>query len=151
MLKRRYAFTMIELVFVILILGILAAVAIPKLAATRDDAKMVTIAQNITIGAQEIATYAVSQGQTLDDMSAMSNAIEHMQHDGDAVLSPKKAVIKIGNVNDCITMQIVTNATEDNLTLSYGNAGSDTQCLRLQSSVDAAKYPMKLRGEYVKY
>jgi len=32
---------MIELVFVIVILGILAAVAIPKLAATRDDAVLV--------------------------------------------------------------------------------------------------------------
>jgi len=32
------AFTMIELVFVIVIIGILAAVAVPRLAATRDDA-----------------------------------------------------------------------------------------------------------------
>lgn len=32
------AFTMIELVFVIVVLGILAAVAIPRLAVTRDDA-----------------------------------------------------------------------------------------------------------------
>ena len=31
-------FTMIELIFSIVIIGILAAVAIPKLAATRDDA-----------------------------------------------------------------------------------------------------------------
>lgn len=32
------AFTMVELVFVIVIVGILSAIAIPKFAATRDDA-----------------------------------------------------------------------------------------------------------------
>ncbi len=34
----RKAFTMVELVFVIVVIGILAGVAVPKFAATRDDA-----------------------------------------------------------------------------------------------------------------
>ena len=38
--KTKKAFTMIELVFTIVIIGILAAVAIPRLAATRDDAEL---------------------------------------------------------------------------------------------------------------
>lgn len=38
MQTKRNAFTMIELIFVIVVLGILAAIAVPKLAATRDDA-----------------------------------------------------------------------------------------------------------------
>lgn len=37
---KRFGFTMIELVFVIVVLGILAAVAIPRLAVTRDDAQI---------------------------------------------------------------------------------------------------------------
>ncbi|OIP56881.1 MAG: hypothetical protein AUK54_01260 [Helicobacteraceae bacterium CG2_30_36_10] len=40
MKNKKNAFTMIELVFVIVILGILAAVAIPKFAATRTDAQI---------------------------------------------------------------------------------------------------------------
>lgn len=38
MLKSR-AFTMVELIFVIVILGILSAVAVPKINASRDDAR----------------------------------------------------------------------------------------------------------------
>ena len=34
----RYAFTMMELIFVIIVVGILSAVALPKFTATRDDA-----------------------------------------------------------------------------------------------------------------
>lgn len=39
--KNRKAFTMIELVFVIVVIGILSSIAIPKFAATRGDAEMV--------------------------------------------------------------------------------------------------------------
>ena len=36
--RTQKAFTMVELVFVIVVIGILAAIAVPKLAVTRDDA-----------------------------------------------------------------------------------------------------------------
>ena len=39
-IKFKSAFTMIELVFVIVVIGILASVAIPRLSATRDDAEI---------------------------------------------------------------------------------------------------------------
>jgi len=38
--QSKSAFTMLELIFIIVIIGILASVAIPRLAATRDDAEI---------------------------------------------------------------------------------------------------------------
>lgn len=50
-------FTMIELIFVIVILGILAAVAIPRLAATRDDAEVSKAATNIQTAISDVSAY----------------------------------------------------------------------------------------------
>ena len=44
--KMKNGFTMIELIFVIVILGILSAIAIPKMMATKDDANIVKEIQN---------------------------------------------------------------------------------------------------------
>jgi len=57
---KKNAFTMVELVFVIVVLGILAAVAVPKLAATRDDALVVRGKADVAA----IRTGIVSERQT---------------------------------------------------------------------------------------
>jgi len=56
------AFTMIELIFVIVIIGIMAAVAIPKLSATRDDAKISKMISNARIAVQDIGNNIASVG-----------------------------------------------------------------------------------------
>lgn len=50
-------FTMVELIFVIVILGILAAVAIPRLAATRDDAAATKASMNLAAFISDIGAY----------------------------------------------------------------------------------------------
>ena len=149
----RKAFTMIELVFVIVILGILATVAIPKISATRDDAYTVKLANNIMTGAGEIASYAMANAQIDSDLAVMSNAIASLSSTGDAQLSDNKAVVKAGTVNACVEISIDSNLTTgvDTLNINFGNSSHDFKCIALQSAIDANEYPMKLRGTSVSY
>ena len=48
MLNNKNAFTMIELIFVIVIIGIVAAIGVPKLAIARNDAKASVIATRLS-------------------------------------------------------------------------------------------------------
>ena len=52
-------FTMIELIFVIVILGILASVAIPRLAATREDAEISAAVANLRTLVSDVSAYLV--------------------------------------------------------------------------------------------
>jgi general secretion pathway protein G len=60
---KRSGFTMIELIFVIVILGILASVAIPKLAATRDDAKISKALNELATLKSDFSSYYTAQGK----------------------------------------------------------------------------------------
>lgn len=67
------AFTMIELIFVIVILGILATVAIPRLTATRDDAEIAKASTNLNTLIGDLGAYYTSQGEFANKLSNMTN------------------------------------------------------------------------------
>ncbi len=146
------AFTMIELIFVIVIIGILSAVAIPKLNATRNDAEVSVRANNVAIGAEEIATYAVAHGKTETTFSTMSNAISTMITKNNASqINATTLNIRMHNTLDCLQLKVINSATDANLTLAYGNAGNDTRCQALQGAINASDYPISLSGTRVIY
>lgn len=148
----RTAFTMVELIFVIVILGILAAVAIPRLNATRDDAKISRTAQLVMNGVSEIAAYAVSKGSTEDNLSLMSNSIASLIASGEAQdVAVKKVAVGIGSVSECVTIDVNTTAEREILNLTVHNAGVDRMCDALHGAVHAEDYPMQIRGASIVY
>ena len=69
------AFTMIELIFVIVIIGILLTVAIPKLSATRDDAKVASIISTTKIIINNSKAFFTAKGESEWIDATLFNAI----------------------------------------------------------------------------
>ncbi|MDO2408908.1 type II secretion system protein [Campylobacter magnus] len=103
-------FTMIELIFVIVILGILASVAIPRLAATRTDAEISAAVSNLrTILSDAAAYYAVKGefGSTVKwkDITNVPLYQNHIQGPIDSSIQAVQAVyLGVADDKECILL-----------------------------------------------
>ncbi len=70
----RSAFTMIELILVIVIIGILATIALPKLFAVRDDAKLANEVSNMSMCIRDAASKYTATG--MDMQAGDSNSCD---------------------------------------------------------------------------
>ena len=103
-------FTMIELIFVIVILGILASVAIPRLAGTREDAEISTAVANLRTLLGDAASYYVVKG-SFDGAKWTEITSVPLKKDtaGAAIgdtLATTTAYLKVSDTNDCIGVQV---------------------------------------------
>jgi len=73
MYKSKKAFTIMEFIFIIVIIGIISSVVLPRLSTTRDDAKVTFCLQDITIFIRDLSSYYTSQGKFSLDMKEMSD------------------------------------------------------------------------------
>lgn len=127
-------FTMIELIFVIVILGILAAVAIPRLAATRDDAEVSKAATNISTLISDLGAYYTSQGQFAANLNEMTN----VQLDpGTGLTGELKAAGK-----KCISVTLEAGDPATNrpayLTVADGTNANDGICTKILANKGVA-------------
>lgn len=114
----RSAFTMIELIFVIVILGILAVVAIPKLSATRDDAKITSGVTDTRQFLSDIGSYYIANG-TFSKPSIMSN----VKLDTDTTASVDLTTNLIIDGKKCVEFKFTTaGSKEGNVTVSASDS-----------------------------
>lgn len=133
---KRSGFTMIELIFVIVILGILASVAIPKLAATRDDAKISKMASNAATFVSDAGSYYVSQGLanwTGANWDDITNVELYTDTAGTTTAKGTAAtgatVYLVDEGVDCLTF---THANAGTLTVADG-AGTTPTCAQVKA------------------
>jgi len=120
---KRAGFTMIELIFVIVILGILAAVAIPKLAATRDDAKVSTEVANLATCIQDLGSKYTADGN-ISDVNASSNACKQIKCFSLRTTTDGNLTVSANNASDayCATARTLAGTKDLNGTHQFGGS-----------------------------
>jgi type II secretory pathway pseudopilin PulG len=148
---KRYAFTMIELIFIILLIGILAAIAVPKMVATRDDAYVSKMGQNVMTASFEVASYVVAKGAVDPTMSNMSDTVKQLVAAGEAIEAPRTVTFKMGSVVNCVGLDInqSIDGTIEEIQLRYGSDQGDHLCIGLHEVIDEARFPIPLKGKTV--
>ena len=138
---------MIELIFVIVILGILASVAIPRLAATREDAEISAAVANLRTLVSDASAYYTVKGEfgSATKWNAITNVpLNLVGNTGNAVAlaaANPTAYLKVGNV-DCIGVKLVEKVgttTPAHIEI-IKKSPSNAVCAKVQSSEPLRPY-----------
>lgn len=97
------AFTILELVFVIVILGILAAIALPKFSSSRDEAEVSKSLNNLKTLINDISIYALKNSD-LSTMNLMSNVSGVENVDLKNFTGIKEVNFRVGEDKECIKL-----------------------------------------------
>ena len=128
----RKGFTMIELIFVIVILGVLASVAIPRLAATRDDAEVAKAATNLTTAVSDITAYYTAKG------TFKGSGTSNVTFDKITNALDKSGRLMVKGKIECVTVKLpdatagTTAAASDKVELKLTFTDGDAVCKQLR-------------------
>ncbi|MDY4860579.1 MAG: type II secretion system protein, partial [Campylobacter sp.] len=134
-------FTMIELIFVIVILGILASVAIPRLAATREDAEISAAVANLRTLVSDVTAYYTAKGEFDTNTNGTKwSEITNVPLTNAANTVGTATYLKAGGKN-CIGVQLVNKNNNTPAHILISKEGSATGvCDQVQKSEPLKAY-----------
>ncbi|MDY5384523.1 MAG: type II secretion system protein [Campylobacter sp.] len=140
-------FTMIELIFVIVILGILASVAIPRLAATREDAEISAAVANLRTLVSDVTAYYTVKGEIPANMkwNEITN-VPLTAQDPNKEVTKTDGQLKVGGQDDCIIFRIGGRNTTGNNTSAQAHIiiakknTNDAVCKQVQDAEPLKPY-----------
>ena len=142
-------FTMIELIFVIVILGILASVAIPRLAATREDAEISAAVANLRTLVSDASAYYTVKGTFNNVKWKDITNVPLTAKEANKGVTTTDGQLKVGGQDDCIIFRIggkntgsnntKTNTAPAHIVIAKGKNASGV-CQQVQNSEPLQSY-----------
>ncbi len=147
---KRTGFTMIELIFVIVILGILAAVAIPKLSATRTDAKVSTYASDVATALADMGSYYTAHGKfgTVEEMTNVEFYNTIPQRVSNVGISANPVYFIDSTDTACLSFQ---GGLDGNITIKSVSSTTTSECKGLNLAVANLMKTHSFGGSSVEY
>lgn len=102
----RKAFTILELVFVIVILGILAAIALPKMSSSKDEAEVSKSLNNLKTLINDISIYTLKNDH-LSSIKTMSNVSGVENVDLGNFNGTKEVNFRVGDDKECLKLVFI--------------------------------------------
>lgn len=102
----RKAFTILELVFVIVILGILAAIALPKMSSSKDEAEVSKSLNNLKTLINDISIYTLKNDH-LSSIKTMSNVSGVENVDLSNFNGTKEVNFRVGDDKECLKLLFI--------------------------------------------
>lgn len=130
------AFTILELIFVVIILGILATIALPKLSASKDEAEISKALNNLKILVNDLSIYAL-KNDSLSKLKEMTN-VPLANTDLSAISSQIEVPFGVGEDNECLKLIFIEKNSATILGISSSEASKQAIISAANSKDDSA-------------
>ena len=119
------AFSLLELIFAIVVLGIIVSVAVPKFLDTRDSALVSTIKRDVNTAINSIQSYYLLNQK----IEKLTDAMEISDSNW------KVEDLKLTDKNSCLTIEVKTSSNQTkNIELVVDSTKETTICKKLRDA-----------------